>query len=77
MIYPFDYYQNEFPEKRLNPEKEWAKVRCCFHDDKKPSLTLNLRSGRFRCFGCGLSGNSILDFHFVRHGKLLDYGGVM
>jgi len=35
--------------------------RCCFHDDKNPSLSLNDERGWFKCFGCGKEGN-IVDF---------------
>jgi DNA primase len=31
---------------------------CPFHDDKNPSLSVNLDSGLFRCFGCGKSGDA-------------------
>lgn len=31
---------------------------CCFHNERTPSLTF-FRDGRFRCFGCGASGDSI------------------
>jgi P4 family phage/plasmid primase-like protien len=34
---------------------------CGFHDDKKPSLSLNDKKGFFKCFGCDKSGN-IIDF---------------
>ncbi len=34
-----------------------ASAVCPFHDDKKPSLSINLVDGRFNCFGCGKSGD--------------------
>lgn len=34
---------------------------CIFHEEKKPSLKINLDRKVFHCFGCGASGN-ILDF---------------
>lgn len=31
-------------------------ARCPFHDDDRPSLSLNALEGIFNCFGCGLHG---------------------
>jgi DNA primase len=40
-----------------------AKVHCPFHDDARPSCSVNLAKGLFRCHAgsCGASGN-VLDF---------------
>jgi DNA primase len=38
-----------------------AKVLCPFHDDSRPSCSVNLGKGLWHCFGCGNSGN-VLDF---------------
>ncbi len=32
---------------------------CPFHEDSKPSLSVNLRTGMYHCFACGASGNYI------------------
>src|SRR3954470_7168903 len=42
---------------------EQAKVRCPFHDDERPSCSVNLERGIFHCHagGCGVSGN-VLEF---------------
>ena len=39
------------------------KLRCPFHDDERPSCSVNLDKGLFHCHagGCGASGN-VLDF---------------
>lgn len=42
---------------------EWAPVKCCFHSDSRPSLSINLKSGGFFCFGCGAKGGDLIDFH--------------
>ena len=35
---------------------------CCpFHNEKTPSFSINPKSNRFKCFGCGKSGN-VIDF---------------
>lgn len=63
---PSVYYQQQFPG--LKPaEKEWVSIKCCFHEDRQPSLRLNLKNGSFRCFGCGARGGSIIAFHCQRH----------
>lgn len=36
-------------------------ARCPFHDDRHPSLQVNIEKGLFNCFGCGAKG-SVLDF---------------
>jgi len=43
---------------------------CPFHDDTKSSLTVNLSSGQFKCFGSDKHG-SIFDFYMAKHG--VDY----
>lgn len=34
-----------------------AIVLCPFHNDTNPSLSINLRTGLYHCFGCGEKGN--------------------
>lgn len=41
----------------------WASVKCCFHPDSRPSLSLNLKSGGFFCHACGAKGGDLIDFH--------------
>jgi hypothetical protein len=33
-----------------------GRVRCRFHDERTPSLSIDLDKGVFHCFGCGISG---------------------
>ncbi len=52
-------------ETRLNGQRFGSgaeiKVRCLFHEDRTPSLSVNLKKGAWKCFaGCGDGG--ILDF---------------
>lgn len=39
--------------------REWANVKCPFHSDQSPSLSINLRHGGFKCHAasCGESGD--------------------
>lgn len=41
----------------------WVNVCCCFHKDKRPSLSINLISGGFYCFSCGAKGGDVIAFH--------------
>lgn len=37
------------------------KYMCPFHADKNPSISINSRTGKWKCFGCGVGGDG-LDF---------------
>ncbi len=37
------------------------KIHCPFHDDRRPSCSVNAHEGHFHCFGCNEEGN-ILEF---------------
>lgn len=34
------------------------KIVCPFHDDVNPSMRIDLKAGRWFCFGCGLTGDA-------------------
>lgn len=61
---PQAYYSQFFA---LKGNKAKHLVLCCFHHDKEPSLSLDLTTGRFNCFGCGASGGDIVDFHQLKY----------
>ena len=46
----------------------WVPALCPLHDEKSPSLSVNLDHGGYRCHGCGEKGGDILSFHMRRHG---------
>lgn len=60
-----DYYTQQFTQLKIKPE--WTSVCCPFHEDHKPSLSLNLQTGGFFCFGCQARGGDIIDFHRRRY----------
>jgi hypothetical protein len=61
------FYEREFGSlRRINRGN--AAVKCCFHKEKTPSLSLNLSDGRFFCFGCGAKGGDVIDFLQKRDG---------
>jgi DNA primase len=58
---PSSFYAAEFGQLP-RARRGWVTVRCCFHNEKTPSLSLHLSSGGFHCFGCLKSGGDLVDF---------------
>ena len=76
---PYTFYKEYF--KGLVPGKEEQLVACPFHEDNKPSLSVNIVSGSFCCHaaGCGVGGGPV-EFYAKYHstdkksaGKILGY----
>ena len=44
------------------------RLRCPFHEDKTPSLSINAATGKFHCFGCHAKGGDIFDFVVTKEG---------
>jgi DNA primase len=44
---------------------------CPFHNERTPSFTVNARTNRYRCFGCGKSGDI---FEYVQERNHLGFG---
>lgn len=59
---PVEYYRGQLQTLRIG-SNSWAQAHCPFHQDRNPSLSVNLEHGGFRCFGCGASGGDVLAFH--------------
>ncbi|MDA8155220.1 MAG: AAA family ATPase [Actinomycetota bacterium] len=59
------YYAGELSSLKVNGNNQ-AQALCPFHEDKNPSLSVNIESGDFHCFGCEKKG-SIFDFYMGRH----------
>lgn len=59
------YYTSELPSIKSNGSN-MAQALCPWHNDTKPSLTINLSTGQFKCFGCDSKG-SVFDFYMKRH----------
>lgn len=64
--YP-SYYYAEHCAKFKPGFKEKAIAICPFHDDKHPSLSINLQTGAYRCYSCGARGSDVLAFHRARY----------
>jgi hypothetical protein len=68
---PAKYYAQYFSIPSSN--RGHVLVHCCFHDDRTPSLSIDLTDGWFNCFGCGTKGGDVLAFHMLKHNlKFID-----
>lgn len=63
------YYKTQGIE--LKGKGAWLNALCPFHDDKKPSLYVNVERGAYRCFVCGAKGGDVLAFH--QHNNKLNF----
>ncbi len=63
---PLTYYRQHLHALRIGGD--WASTRCPFHDDRNPSLGVNLTHGGFICHACGASGRGVLAFHMRLNG---------
>ena len=54
-------YKEEYSKFVQKPEykKERMTSLCPFHDDRKPSFSVDLKTGKFVCFACGKAGNYV------------------
>ena len=61
------FYQRYFPD--LNLQQAQTQVRCPFHEDRTPSLSIQLQGaklGCWHCHGCG-KGGDLFDFYAASH----------
>ena len=63
------FYKTLVPSLKENGRSEVVGL-CPFHDDKNPSLSVNLDSGLFNCFSCGNGGDV---FTFYQKVKGIDF----
>jgi hypothetical protein len=51
---PLEAAWEAFGGDPIPPHRGWVKVRCVLHDERRPSATVNLETGKWQCFaGCG------------------------
>lgn len=58
------YYSGELAD--LSPETSQQDVRCVFHDDEHPSMSINLDEGTWCCHSCSPDGGGMLAFEMKR-----------
>ena len=63
---PVNFYQAE--GLVLIGRGKWRTAGCVFHDDKTPSLRINVESGGFICHGCGAHGGDVLAYAMQARG---------
>lgn len=68
-----DFYSRTIQDFKEYPNG-WAWGRCPFHADHHPSLSVNLRTGSYKCHSssCGETGPSIVSFFSALHGLSRD-----
>lgn len=66
------YYKAELKLLSVSSSNVWAMALCPFHDDKIPSLSVNVKHGGFKCFSCGCAGGDILHFHAKKYELTLE-----
>ncbi len=67
------FYTRHIPGFEPNGKTE-IQCLCPFHDDKNPSLSVNLEKGVFQCFGCGEKGGVV---KFIQLRYSLDKKGAL
>lgn len=58
-----EFYKEYLPEIAFSSIGKAPNVVCPFHDDDKPSLSVDIDKG-FKCFGCDASGTNIVGFYW-------------
>jgi len=61
-----DFYQNELQNLKATSGGNHQAL-CPFHADTAPSLSVNFKTGLFKCFGCEAQGD-VFEFYMRRHG---------
>ena len=68
-INPFDFYRHELPNAPLK-KRAWNDGGLCpFHaDNSTGSFRVNLSTGGFVCFACGIAGSDVIAFIMALYG---------
>lgn len=48
------HYGGQLPYGRQG----WVKMKCPFHDDSHASAAINIKENAYKCFACGVQGDS-------------------
>lgn len=60
---PQDYYRHELTGAKLKKSGWNDGGLCPFHSDNKPgSFRVNLITGAYKCFACGMAGGDVIAF---------------
>lgn len=66
---PVLFYLNELPGLEPRRESGWIDGGLCpFHEDRHAgSFKINLGSGAFHCFSCGVAGGDVIAFYRLKY----------
>lgn len=68
-ISPRDFYNYELLDSKLKNHFWNDGGLCPFHsDNQRGSFRVNLETGAFKCFACGMAGGDIIAFTMALHG---------
>ena len=66
---PLDFYRHELPNAPLKKQGWNDGGLCPFHSDNKTgSFRVNLTTGAYKCFSCGMAGGDIVAFVMSLYG---------
>jgi hypothetical protein len=62
---PNTYFSDHLPGfgKKKKSNTGWVVTSCSTCDNNKQNLILNVVTGAYRCFGCGINGPTVVHFH--------------
>ena len=62
-LHPVDFYSHELPNAPLKKPGWNPGGLCPFHGDNKPgSFFVNVSTGAYKCFSCGMAGSDVVAF---------------
>ncbi len=61
-----NFYRGELENLKPTADDNYTTL-CPFHADNSPSLSVNFKTGLFKCFGCEAQGD-VFAFYMLRHG---------
>lgn len=59
------FFEKDLPAMKRTGANGDYQARCPFHDDNDPSLSININTGQYHCFGCPAEGDA-----FAFYGRL-------
>jgi hypothetical protein len=62
---PNAYFAQHLPDfgKKKKSNTSWVVTSCPVCANSKQNLILNVVTGAYRCFGCGINGPTVVHFH--------------
>lgn len=68
------FYQSYVANLKSTNGSAQMKGNCPFHEDRNPSFSVNVKSGKFHCFGCGQEGDV---FNFLERHEGLNFSAAL